>query len=425
MNSTSRFSVTVIAAVVMGCSINLHARGGTGGGGGGGGGGGVDNPPPPPGTLETLQKRLAGDATARAFGYTVALSGDIAVAAAPATANGKGAVYVFQRSGTLWKLSTKLVTPTGQSNGGFGTSVAVSGDTIAIGSQPTATVASAINVYQRTLGVWKAQTKISVAGSKCLGRSVAINGNTIIAGDPCALAGAAYAFARSIVGATTTWTRQAKFTSSNIGSHVGESVSVSGDTAVISTSSDAAAMVFKRVGSAWSLQAKLSPIGVVFGYYGPGGTVSIDKDTIAVGVPTDSVSVPNRGLMAAAGAAYMFHRSGVTWIQDARLTRLNDARREHLFGRSVSVSGDRVVVGMDEGYRGTGNATVFQRVNGTWNPNGNPVGLNPGGAGFRFGSSVALDRNSLISGSPGEPAVALGESFAPGAAYVYTLPVIP
>jgi hypothetical protein len=338
-------------------------------------------------------------------------------------------VYVLQRSGTTWTTAAKLTTPAGQTNGGFGTSVAISGDTIAIGSQPTATVPSAINVYQRTLGVWRAQAKITVAGSKCLGRSVAINGNIIVAGDPCSAGttgfGAAYAFARTVVGTTTTWTKQAKFTSANRGSQVGDSVSVSGDTAVISTSSNAAALVYKRVGSVWSLQAKLAPVGVVFGYYGPGGTVSIDKDTVAIGIPTDSVFVPNRGIMAAAGAAYMFHRSGVTWIQDARLTRLNDARREYLFGRSVSVSGNRVVVGMDQGIRGTGNPTVFQRVNGTWNVNGNPINLNPGGAGFRFGSSVALDRNTFISGSPGEPSVALSQLFAPGAAYVYTLPVVP
>ncbi len=83
-----------------------------------------------------------------------------------------------------------------------------------------------------------------------------------------------------------------------------------------------------------------------------------------------------------------------------------------------------VAVGIDERFRCADYTTLFQCVNDMWNPNGNVIGLNPDGLGVRFGSSVALDMNTLISGALGEGIAPLGEFFAPGATSVDTLPGI-
>ena len=48
-------------------------------------------------------------------------------------ANGVGAVYVYDRSGTQWKLTEKLPNPAPNPNSTFGTALALTGSTAVIG----------------------------------------------------------------------------------------------------------------------------------------------------------------------------------------------------------------------------------------------------------------------------------------------------
>jgi hypothetical protein len=83
---------------------------------------------------------------------------------------------VFTRSGTEWTQQAYLKAPNAETNDFFGTSVAVSGETVVVGAY-----------YEDSN-----QTTI-------------INGNTASADNSAADAGAAYVFTRS----GTTWTQQA------------------------------------------------------------------------------------------------------------------------------------------------------------------------------------------------------------------------
>ncbi|MBM3948688.1 MAG: hypothetical protein FJ312_05515 [SAR202 cluster bacterium] len=84
----------------------------------------------------------------------------------------------------------------------------------------------------------------------------------------------------------------------------------------------------------WTQQAKLTaPDGsahTLFGY-----SVSLDGGTALVSRHGD----PLGGVGSSAGSAYVFVRSGTTWIQQAKLTA-SDGAADDLFGGSVSVNGD-------------------------------------------------------------------------------------
>gem|GEM_PF-3891769 len=52
----------------------------------------------------------------------------------------------------------------------------------------------------------------------------------------------------------------------------------------------------------------------------------------------------DRDVAVNSGAAYVFVRSGMGWVEEAKLKAI-DAQRDDRFGVSVSISGDTAVVG--------------------------------------------------------------------------------
>src|SRR5205814_398247 len=94
------------------------------------------------------------------FGVEVALSGDTLVVGSPGESsnatgiNGDpadtsapraGAVYVFTRSGTTWSQQAYLKASNTRANAVFGVSVAISADTIAVGSSEESSNATGID----------------------------------------------------------------------------------------------------------------------------------------------------------------------------------------------------------------------------------------------------------------------------------------
>ena len=256
-------------------------------------GGGGDSSPPPPPQLWSQQAYLkAPNAEADdTFGTSVAMSGDTVVvgaigedssqttitngsnASADNSASYAGAAYVFTRSGTTWTQQAHLKAPNAGENDFFGTSVAVSGDTVVVGAN----------------GESSNQTTIT-------------NGATASADNSATYAGAAYVFTRS----GSTWTQQAYLKAPNAeeGDTFGTSVAVSGDTVVVGANGEASNQTTVTNGS----------------------TASMDNSADH------------------AGAVYVFTRSGTTWTQQAYLKAPN-AEAGDLFGNSVAVSGGTAVVG--------------------------------------------------------------------------------
>jgi len=129
----------------------------------------------------------------------------------------------------------------------------------------------------------------------------------------------------------------------------GRSVSISGDTAIVGAVFDddacptdpdcnsGSAYVFVKNGATWTRTAKLTASDAAADDFF-GDSVSISGDTAIVGAPRDD----DAGSFS--GSAYVFVKNGATWTQQAKLTA-SDAAVNDFFGFSVSISGDTAIVG--------------------------------------------------------------------------------
>jgi hypothetical protein len=201
------------------------------------------------------------------------------------------------------------------------------------------------------------------------------------------------------------WTQEAKLVAEDASSNsfFGASVSIDGDYAIIGAFFNeikGAAYIFKRTGTAWTQEAKLTAID---GQYGDqfGASVSINGDYAIV-----SAQSHNSGQ----GSAYVFHRLGTNWTQQSELTAIDGAPGD-AFSTSVAIEGEYAVVGAPN-HNGSGAVYVFKRTGTAWDQVAELTGSDAI-AGDAFGFSVAKDDTSILVG-------ARYASAARGAAYVFT-----
>ncbi len=314
---------------------------------------------------------------------------------------------------------------------GFGTSVAVSGDLVAVGAPLEDSNATGVDGSQ--------------------------------ADNSSGQAGAAYVFARSGSG----WIQQAYLKASNTdpADNFGCAVAAWGDTVVVgacgedssgdggesdNSAGDAGAVyVFTRSGSSWTQQAYLKASNAESGDYF-GYSVAIFENTIVAGaLYEDSSAVgingdeANNGA-ADSGAAYVFTRSGSSWTQQAYLKASNTEANDW-FGYSVAVGNNDtlndILVGApweDSDANGVGGD---QSDNTAWD-SGAAYYFTDSGSGWSqkaylkapnsdsndlFGISVGLRVETAVVGAPSEDSAASGVNGDPndnslessGAAYMF------
>jgi hypothetical protein len=384
-------------------------------------------------TWSEQAKLTASDAAAGDyFGGSVSISGDTVVVGArfdDDAGSNSGSAYVFQRTGTSWSQQAKLTGGDSGALGLLGTSVAIDGDTILAGATSAHNPQGEAYVFVRSGTTWSQQTKLHSRGESFdrFGRFVDIDGDTAVVGSYQSNdagfdnAGSAYIFVRS----GTTWTRQAVLTASDAAAFdlFGENVAISGDTVVVGARNDDAgtdsgsAYVFQRTGTTWTQQAKLTAsdaaAGDIFGF-----SVSISGDTIVVGGHGNDDVCPS-DIDCNSGSAYVFQRTGTTWTEQAKLTA-SDAAAGDFFGYSVAISGDTAVVGAfrDDGACpldpscNSGSAYVFHRTGTTWTQQAK-LAASDAAAGDEFGISVSIDGNTAVVGAR------FGDPFDRGSAYVF------
>lgn len=262
------------------------------------------------------------------------------------------------------------------------------------------------------------------AASDYFGISVSISGDTAIVGayrDNVGMntdQGSAYVFVRN----GGTWTQEAQLVASDGAAldYFGASVSISGDTAVIgawaddvgATQDQGSAYVFVRNGTIWTQQAKLSAAdGAVSDLFGY--SVAISGDTVLVGARYDDVT----GNMNQ-GSAYVFVRNGTMWTQEAQLVA-NDGSASDEFGWSVSLSADTAVVGAHyddvAANADQGSAYVFVRNGTAWTQQAQLV-ASDGAASDYFGHSVSVSGDTVVAGAHFHD---IGANTEQGAAYVF------
>ena len=152
------------------------------------------------------------------FGNSVAISGTTAlVGAFDIDGHTAGAAYIFNyRSRSGWIQTQKLVPSDGERDDWFGWSVALSDNTAVIGANQALINnhhhQGAVYVFNKSSGVWiESQKLLATDGAEfgALGTSVALDGDTILAGAPGRPA--AYLFNRT----NNIWSQRAEFIASD------------------------------------------------------------------------------------------------------------------------------------------------------------------------------------------------------------------
>jgi hypothetical protein len=191
-------------------------------------------------TWRQQAKLTASDAAeGDAFGYSLAMALDTLVIGAFGKASNQGAAYVFTRSDSAWHEQGKLTASNGAAFDQFGFSVAVSGDMAVIGAPVKSNRQGAAYVFTRNGSAWKEQARLAAsddAFDSAFGNSVAVGGEAVLIGAPAEARrqGAVYLFSRS----GSAWKEQAKLTAPDRAAHAyfGNAVAASRDTALIGVS---------------------------------------------------------------------------------------------------------------------------------------------------------------------------------------------
>ena len=356
------------------------------------------------------------EAEARFLGERLALDGDTLAATGFGTeGDADEAVFIYQRSGTTWKLQAKL-TPTEpdapdalDETSSFGSGLALEGDTLVVGAaydEEQAPFAGAAYVYRREGASWQPEQKLfaTLAGgttdaedSAVFGTSVAISGDRITVGalgkeGATFQTGAAYVFLRE----GSSWTPEHRFmppqpdpvTYDIGGPQCGSAVAIAGDTLVVGCRYDweevvansgnepskyaGSVYVLERGTGGWAQTEKLYPLPGVhpnddksIAEFGKEAAISADASLVVIGSPRDFT------YGAGSGSAHVFRRSGSSWITEQKLVASlprgpsREYRAQSGCGVSLAVSGENVLVGCAAADAG-GRALLYQSVDATW-----------------------------------------------------------
>ena len=294
----------------------------------------------------------------------IAVSGNtLVVGAALDVTNGVigGAAYVYVRDGHTWSLQQKLFASDRADFDQFGIAVDVVGDTIVVGAHgdnDEGIQTGAVYVFRRNGTTWTEEQKLKAsdaAPDSAFGLSVALSGQTVAIGAPAESSGALSSGAVYVfVNDGTSWQQQGKIKANNVmmNQQLGLSVSVSGDTIVAAAPgeligepaddfnnvlSKGAVYIFERTGTSWDHQKRFferdrNRTG------GFAVRAAIDGDTIIVGDPTYDAGA------RFTGAVYVFERKGNGWSLKHTLAA-NDGQFLQAMGFSIAVSGDTVIAG--------------------------------------------------------------------------------
>ena len=416
----------------------------------------------------------AGDAAeSDEFGISVAIDDDsVVIGAHQHDANGEadaGAAYVFSRDSRSgwWSEAARLVAPDGSANDGFGVSVAVDGVRAVVGAHLYDQSGlfrvddGSAYVFSRDSTGWRQSVKLVAPGAVSndeFGHSVALSANTVLAGAPqrdpsLPDTKSGFTYVMDIDGRTDAriWTdlvatelaqedndyiyRARYLTNDQEYGFQVRSVNDAGNNPAVEFPGVTPMLAKPGVTSGLSAQGgaglvtlswdrsidstitgyqvvqhrqqKLSAgtDGQTDGHFG--FSVAVDGGTAVVGAP---------GQDAEAGAAYVFVRDSSGWGQRVKLTADGGAAGD-MFGHSVAIDEDTIVIGAPGVNNKTGTAYVFTRntITDLWSQTAR-LTASPGVAGDEFAFSVAVHNQTIVVGARYHEVSSISKA---GAAYVF------
>jgi hypothetical protein len=355
----------------------------------------------PQGVSQMAELTTARGLPGETFGYSVAISGNTLVVGVPGVHEGlvhpKSAALVFTNSGGAWTQVAKLVgthaelgicvatsadgrtvvvgndarafifvepstgwtdmTQTaelvpGRVSSGFGASVATSSDgrVVAVGSGGCCGGAF---VYVEPSAGWAGTEQPTAIlgtpnGAERFGSSIAINGNTVVVGDPeyADFVGATFVYILRSVPHTIPIS--AVLIASDSSVQLGFSVAMSNNAIAVGaygTNSFAGAVyVFVKPAGGWTNMTQTAELSLPpSGQTALGYSVAIVGNTILAGAPTDTI-----GHNASQGAVFTYLRPPSGWVNSSTPNLSvtgSDSTAEDQFGWSVALSGKTAIVG--------------------------------------------------------------------------------
>ena len=269
-------------------------------------------------------------------------------------ATGPGAAYVYDKPASGWVSTTetaKLTASDGSSDDLFGWAVSIDGDTIVAGaihndlSSPLCPDCGAAYLFEKPAGGWSSMTETAKLAPRTgwyshFGSSVAISDDTVVVGARkagtfcCAAQGLGYVFEKPPTGWATTGTYATwlSATDGSSGDYLGTSIAIDGDTVVVGAgyassgccSRPGAAYLFERPASGWNVNGTSEVAKLIASDGGNveqfGSSVAIEGHTVVVGAPAAGV-VGN----AFQGATYLFHEPATGWADSPETSKLTAA----------------------------------------------------------------------------------------------------
>jgi uncharacterized repeat protein (TIGR01451 family) len=371
------------------------------------------------------------------FGTSVAFSGETIVVGS-LRGNGvvanTGAAYVFEKpaggwTGNLVETAKLIASDVTATNAEFGSSVAIDGDTIAVGTH----AAFAAYVFEKPAGGWAGilteNAKLTAPGGP--NRPVAISGDTVVASSPFTVPGA-FVFVKPAAGWAGTVTESATLIPSDggAGDTFGRSIAMRGDVIVAGAPQDEPAggidqgsvYLFVKPAGGWSGTLNESARLVASdtaNFDLLGWSVALNDGTIVTGAPGAGVS--NNG------AVYVFEKPAAGWsgtlTERAKLVGSDGGGN---LGTSVAISGNTVAAGAFIDNVNAGKAYIFTRPPGGWNGTlaqnqiiPAPASSSGSVGGPRFGAAAAASGGTLVISESRER---VGFNNSQGAVYIFRGP---
>jgi hypothetical protein len=280
-----------------------------------------------------------------------------------------GAAVVFVKPADGWKgakVNALLLSLRLEAGDELGTAVAISGDTVVAGSPERKvggiTRRGAAYVFEKPADGWQELVSDSAeltaadgGADDALGRAIAISGDTVVLGSEAhdfpdsQNQGAAYVYAKPAAGwADSTQSAELVATDGRPGDRLGTSVAAAGETVAAGAPGHAnrgAAYVLTKPSSGWQNSGKLGQTAELAASDGAAGdklglAVAASGERIVAGAPQRTVDAN-----AAHGAAYVFAKQGQSWSDATEvdeLTSLDGGAGDQL-GFGVAIDGNAVL----------------------------------------------------------------------------------
>jgi hypothetical protein len=345
-----------------------------------------------------------GDAC-ESFGDSVALSGDTLVVGIPRYSPEypqEGGAFVYQRAGTSWTKTGSVFPSSYNYPAGdlAGTSLAISGDTIVLGSNQSS---AGTFVFRRQAGIWSPEFEAAGVNGY-FADSVSIAGDLLAIGNSLDSSGAQEAGVGTVLRRTgSTWATENYVFSSTPQAldHFGQSVAVAGSSVAAGVpGSDASGT---DSGAVLIYDHSLPPIGwaqtppaLATGSAGDsqGASLAAEQTLLLAGQPHSNYFGSN------SGSVQFYSRAGSgPWSPSGRLGSPPGARTNSGIGTSVALGKHTAAIGAPIANGGSGRAYVARaRLGGGDWPTAELVRSSTASDLGGFGAAVAADGETVVVG---------------------------